>query len=79
MPLLAGTQWDATAAAVKLMRPVLEELIRQTAQGRVIHSDDAGIGVMPPTTGAREAFHTSSHTQSLGLVWGGKCSLILKG
>jgi hypothetical protein len=66
-------------AAVKLMRPVLEESIRQAAQGSAIHADDTGIGDMPPTTRAREAFHTSLRTQSLGPVWGGRRRLIQQG
>jgi hypothetical protein len=38
MPLPATTQWDLMAAAAKLIRPVLEELIRQAAQGSVMHN-----------------------------------------
>ncbi len=33
MPLPATTQWDLMAAAAKRIRPALEELIRQAAQG----------------------------------------------
>jgi len=40
MPLPATTQWDLMAAAAKRIRPVLEELIRQAAQGSVMHNDD---------------------------------------
>ena len=36
MPLAATTQWDLMAAAAQPMRPALEELIRQAAQGSVI-------------------------------------------
>src|SRR6185503_6335764 len=36
MPLPAATQWDLMAAAAKPIRPVLEELIRQAAQGSVM-------------------------------------------
>ena len=34
MPLPAATQWDLMAATGALLRPVLEELIREAAQGR---------------------------------------------
>lgn len=46
MPLPATTQWDLMAAAAKLMRPVLEELIRQAAQGSVMHNDDTGMRIL---------------------------------
>ena len=34
MPLPAATQWELVEAAAKLIRPALDELIRQAAQGR---------------------------------------------
>ena len=46
MPLPATTQWDLMAAAVKLLWPVLQELIRQAAQGSVMHNDDTGMRIL---------------------------------
>src|SRR5258708_10728138 len=46
MPLPAATQWELMAAAASLMRPVLEELIRQAAQGSVMHNDDTGMRIL---------------------------------
>ena len=46
MPLPATTQWDLMAAAAKLLWPVLEELIRQAAQGSVMHNDDTGMRIL---------------------------------
>jgi transposase len=46
MPLPATTQWELMEAAAKLIRPVLEELIRQAAQGSVIHNDDTGMRIL---------------------------------
>jgi len=40
IPLPAATQWELVAAAVDPLRPVLDELIRQAAQGAVVHNDD---------------------------------------
>ena len=40
------TQWDLMAAAAKLLRPVLQELIRQAAQGRVLHNDDTSMRIL---------------------------------
>lgn len=46
MPLPATTQWDLVAAAAKLIRPVLDELIREAAQGSVRHNDDTGVRIL---------------------------------
>jgi len=46
IPLPAATQWELVAAAAKLLRPVLEELIRQAAQGTVMHNDDTGMRIL---------------------------------
>ena len=46
IPLPAATQWDLIAAAAKLLRPVLQELIRQAAQGRVLHNDDTSMRIL---------------------------------
>jgi transposase len=46
MPLPATTQWELMAAAAKLLRLALEELIRQAAQGRVMHNDDTSMRIL---------------------------------
>ena len=46
MPLAATTQWELVAAAAQLLRAVLEELIRQAAQGSVMHNDDTGMRIL---------------------------------
>jgi len=46
IPLPAATQWQLVAAAARQLRPVLEELIRQAAQGSVIHNDDTGMRIL---------------------------------
>jgi transposase len=46
IPLPAATQWDLMAAAAKLLQPVLQELIRQAAQGRVLHNDDTSMRIL---------------------------------
>ena len=40
MPLPASTQWDIVHGAVPIISPAYEELIRQGAQGDVLHNDD---------------------------------------
>ena len=46
MPLPATTQWDLMAAAAERIRPGWEELIRQAAQGGVMHNDDTGMRIL---------------------------------
>jgi hypothetical protein len=40
MPVPASTQWEILDAATKLVEPVHEALLKQAAQGHVIHNDD---------------------------------------
>ena len=40
IPLPAATQWELVAAAAAVLRVVFTELIRQAAQGEVVHNDD---------------------------------------
>ena len=51
MPLPAATQWELMEAAAKLIKPVLDELIRQAAQGSVMHNDDTSMRIL--TAGAQ--------------------------
>lgn len=46
MPLPAATQWELVAAAAKLLQLALAELIRQAAQGRVLHNDDTSMRIL---------------------------------
>ena len=46
MPLAAATQWELLAAAAQLLRAVWGELIRQAAQGGVMHNDDTGMRIL---------------------------------
>lgn len=40
VPLPASTQWDVVKTASQKVRPAYEELVRQAAQGEVLHNDD---------------------------------------
>ena len=46
IPLPAATQWEIVEEAAELIRPALEELIRQAAQGEVLHNDDTGMRIL---------------------------------
>ena len=65
MPLPATTQWELMEAAAKLIRPVLDELIRQAAQGSVMHNDDTGMRILRL---AREPGDKRTGTFTSGIV-----------
>lgn len=46
IPLPASTQWDMVHRAAKLVAPAFEELIRQAAQGDVLHNDDTPMKIL---------------------------------
>ena len=46
IPLPASTQWDMVKEAADDLEPAWEELIRQGAQGEVLHSDDIGAVIL---------------------------------
>lgn len=46
IPLPAATQWEIVEEAAEMSKPALEELIRQAAQGEVLHNDDTSMRVL---------------------------------
>ena len=46
VPLPASTQWDIVEAQAKRAEPVFDELLRQAAQGDVLHNDDTGVKIL---------------------------------
>ena len=46
IPLPASTQWDIVEAQAERAEPVLEELVRQAAQGDVVYNDDTGVKIL---------------------------------
>ncbi|HLO07458.1 MAG TPA: IS66 family transposase [Terriglobales bacterium] len=46
IPLPAATQWEVVEEKADSLRPALEELIRQAAQGEVAHNDDTGMRIL---------------------------------
>jgi transposase len=65
MPLPATTQWDLMAAAAQRIRLVLDELIRQAAQGSVMHNDDTSMRILRLT---REPGDKRTGTFTSGIV-----------
>ncbi len=46
VPLPASTQWDVVEAVAAGLAPVFDELIRQAAQGQVLHNDDTTVKIL---------------------------------
>jgi transposase len=46
IPLPASTQWEIVEEAAEVIRTARDELIRQAAQGEVLHNDDTGMRVL---------------------------------
>jgi transposase len=46
IPLPASTQWDLVAAQAEHAEPVFGELVRQAAQGDVLHNDDTTVKIL---------------------------------
>jgi transposase len=46
IPLPPSTQWGIVEETAEVIRPALEELIRQAAQGEVLHNDDTSMRVL---------------------------------
>ena len=46
MPLPSSTQWEVVDAASRLLEPAYDELLRQAAQGDVLHNDDTTIKIL---------------------------------
>ena len=46
MPLPSSTQWDVVEAQSAEVRPVYDELVRQAAQGDVLHNDDTTVKIL---------------------------------
>ena len=46
IPLPAATQWEIVEEVAAIIKPVHDELIRQAAQGEVVHNDDTSMRVL---------------------------------
>ena len=46
VPLPASTQWDIVQAVAAVLAPAFAELIRQAAQGEVLHNDDTTVKIL---------------------------------
>ena len=62
IPLPASTQWEIVSAAYDGLTPVYEELIRQAAQGELLHHDDTNVKILELMgEGAKQQAFDESH------------------
>jgi transposase len=54
MPLPASTQWAMVNEGVEAMEPAFEELLRQGAQGEILHNDDTSARILEVIRKRRE-------------------------
>jgi hypothetical protein len=77
IPLPASTQWEMVAETAAVLQPVLHELIRQAAQGDVIHNDERSPrdapGSLRPGSSPR-ATASASRSSSRGIGTRGRIS-----
>ncbi len=53
IPLPASTQWEVVERAGEVLAPAYEELVRQAAQGKLLHNDDTTMRILdlePPSS-----------------------------
>ncbi len=72
IPLPAGTQWDLIDGSVEQAEPAYIELIRQAAQGKVLHNDDTTMKILNYDTEAlaetREEKRKRTGTFTSGII-----------
>jgi transposase len=81
IPLAASTQWGIVNAAAGLMVSAYEELIRQAAQGEVVHNDDTTVKILelmgerakksPPSDDPHDPSRTGLFTSGVVATRGG--------
>jgi transposase len=73
IPLPAATQWEVVARAAGLLAPAHEELVRQAAQGEVLHNDDTTmrileLGTVPAASDEGEATEERTGVYTSGII-----------
>jgi transposase len=76
IPLPATTQWELMEAAAKWLKPALDELIRQAAQGGVMHNDDTGMRILQMARRSDDG-RTGTFTSGIVSICGGGWKIAL--
>jgi transposase len=68
IPFPASVQWELIKRAAGLLRLVLNELIRQAAQGSVMHNDDTGMRILRLARNTDDG-RTGTFTSGIVSIW----------
>jgi transposase len=68
IPLPAATQWELIEPAADSLEPILDELIRQAAQGSVVHNDDTGMRILKLVRNTGDG-RTGTFTSGIVSIW----------
>jgi transposase len=68
IPLPATTQWELMEQAAGLLKLILDELIRQAAQGSVVHNDDTGMRILKLLRNTDDG-RTGTFTSGIVSIW----------
>jgi transposase len=68
IPFPASVQWELMKRAAGLLRLVLNELIRQAAQGSVMHNDDTGMRILRLARNTDDG-RTGTFTSGIVSIW----------
>jgi transposase len=68
IPLPASTQWEMVKRAAGSLWHVLKELIRQAAQGSVMHNDDTGMRILKLVRNLEDG-RTGTFTSGIVSIW----------
>jgi transposase len=71
IPLPASTQWDVVHAFAPSIKPALDELIRQAAQGEVLHNDDTTAKILELMGKRRQQFSDTTESTRTGIFTSG--------
>jgi len=68
IPLPAATQGELMEQAAGLLKLILDELIRQAAQGSVVHNDDTGVRILKLVRNTDDG-RTGTFTSGIVSIW----------
>jgi hypothetical protein len=75
IPLPAATQWEIVREVAGVVEPAYQELIRQAAQGKVLHNDDTGAKILDLMTRRREVGVSEDPKMRTGIFTSGIVSI----
>jgi transposase len=75
IPLPASTQWDMVRDAAHAVEPIYEELIRQAAQGELLHNDDTTMRILGVTGETEAEAYAYAESKRKGVFTSGIVSL----